>query len=279
MPRFYRVARDSFGNAVASPTVTVYDAGTLTPRSIFSDDAMATPLTNPFVANADGTIEFWTASGPIRVKIEKTGLPTVDQDNVDFPASLLDPDGDGVDEIRWSGVVLAIGDDGNDVVSIDGDAPASSLVVAASGFLGIGTAPSQVVHIKAAGVLFGLIESGGPSAVGWRMKNTLRDWDMRCDGAGNLQITDATGGGLQPFGIIKGALQGTLRIDTGGRIGINGTPAASAALDIASTTGALLIPRMTTTQRNALTAANGMGIYNTTSGQFEKYQAGAWVAW
>lgn len=56
-------------------------------------------------------------------------------------------------------------------------------------------------------------------------------------------------------------------------------PNASAKLEIASTTGSLLIPRMTTVQRNALAAVNGMGIYNTTTNQFEKYQAGAWVAW
>jgi hypothetical protein len=40
----------------------------------------------------------------------------------------------------------------------------------------------------------------------------------------------------------------------------------------------LQIPRLTTTQRNALTPANGMMIYNTTTTQFEFYQAGAWLA-
>lgn len=57
------------------------------------------------------------------------------------------------------------------------------------------------------------------------------------------------------------------------------TPNTSAKLDINSTVGALLLPRMSTTQRNALTATNGMGIYNTTANQMEKYEAGAWVAW
>jgi len=36
------------------------------------------------------------------------------------------------------------------------------------------------------------------------------------------------------------------------------------------------LPRITTTQRNALTPANGMIIYNTTSNQFEKYENGSW---
>lgn len=36
-------------------------------------------------------------------------------------------------------------------------------------------------------------------------------------------------------------------------------------------------PNMTTTERNALTAENGMIIYNTTTNQFEFYENGAWV--
>ena len=33
----------------------------------------------------------------------------------------------------------------------------------------------------------------------------------------------------------------------------------------------------TTTQRNALTAANGMVIYNTTDNKFQGYENGAWA--
>lgn len=36
-------------------------------------------------------------------------------------------------------------------------------------------------------------------------------------------------------------------------------------------------PNMTTTERNAMTAVNGMIIYNTTTLQFEFYENGAWV--
>ena len=34
----------------------------------------------------------------------------------------------------------------------------------------------------------------------------------------------------------------------------------------------------TTTQRNALTAANGMVIYNTTDNKFQGYENGAWAS-
>ena len=61
-----------------------------------------------------------------------------------------------------------------------------------------------------------------------------------------------------------------------GGVGI-GTTSPQGALDVNSTTGAFIVPRMTTTQRDALTAVNGMIIYNTTTNQFNFYENGAWV--
>jgi hypothetical protein len=60
-------------------------------------------------------------------------------------------------------------------------------------------------------------------------------------------------------------------------VGQNATPAGSAALEISSTTGALLMPRMSTAQRDALTGVNGMVIYNSSTDRFEGYVAGAWT--
>ena len=39
----------------------------------------------------------------------------------------------------------------------------------------------------------------------------------------------------------------------------------------------LLLGSMTTTQRNALTAANGMIIYNSTDNKFQGYENGSWA--
>ena len=52
----------------------------------------------------------------------------------------------------------------------------------------------------------------------------------------------------------------------------------SSGLEVQTTTGALVIPRMTTTQRNALTAVNGMMVYNTSTNAFNKRENGAWAS-
>jgi len=56
-----------------------------------------------------------------------------------------------------------------------------------------------------------------------------------------------------------------------------GTASPAGKLDVASTTGALIVPRMTTAQRNAMTAVNGSIIYNTSTNQFNFYENGSWV--
>lgn len=62
------------------------------------------------------------------------------------------------------------------------------------------------------------------------------------------------------------------------RISIGGLPVnASALLELNSTGGALLISRMTTTQRDALTPVNGMVLYNSTTNKFQGYENGAWA--
>ncbi len=64
-------------------------------------------------------------------------------------------------------------------------------------------------------------------------------------------------------------------------IGINATgaaPAATAMLDISSTTSGLLVPRMTTAQRTAITSpALGLLVYDTTLGGFWYYDGTTWI--
>jgi hypothetical protein len=105
---------------------------------------------------------------------------------------------------------------------------------------------------------------------------------IRMNAAENF--TDAANGTFIDFATTAiGAAARTVRvvIDAAGRVGVGVTTpasiATSGALDVQSTTGALIVPRMTTTQREALTAVNGMVIYNTTTNAFNFYENGAWV--
>jgi len=59
-------------------------------------------------------------------------------------------------------------------------------------------------------------------------------------------------------------------------IGIAGIE-TSALLELDSITKALLVSRMTTAQRNAMTAVNGMVVYNSTTNSFSVRQNGVWV--
>ena len=69
-----------------------------------------------------------------------------------------------------------------------------------------------------------------------------------------------------------------LKIKANGNVGI-GETAPTAPLTVTSTTGGVLMPRMTTTQMNAISSpANGEMIYNTTANKFYGYASGAWVA-
>ncbi len=60
-----------------------------------------------------------------------------------------------------------------------------------------------------------------------------------------------------------------------GNVGI-GIASPQGALDVNSTTGAFIVPRMTTTDRTALTAVNGMIVYDSTLNAFYFYENGSW---
>ena len=67
-------------------------------------------------------------------------------------------------------------------------------------------------------------------------------------------------------------------IDNAGNVGI-GTTSPSAPLEVTSTTGGVIMPRLTTTQMNAISSpTDGEMIYNTTANKFYGRANGAWVA-
>lgn len=101
------------------------------------------------------------------------------------------------------------------------------------------------------------------SAIGWEIGS-----DYSLNGGDNLYIY---GGG-------SGALR--MLIDAAGTVALNNaSPAASAILDIASTTKGFLPPRMTTTNRDAIASpAQGLVVYNTTTNALNVYNGTAWGA-
>jgi hypothetical protein len=70
-----------------------------------------------------------------------------------------------------------------------------------------------------------------------------------------------------------------LTATTYAQIGINNeNPDASAALDITSTTRGLLVPRMTAAQRDAISAAKGLVLFNTTTNTLQINEGDATTA-
>ncbi len=71
-----------------------------------------------------------------------------------------------------------------------------------------------------------------------------------------------------------------MRITNSGNVGIGtASPNASAILDLTSTTQGLLIPRMTTSERNAIASPDtGLIVYDTTLLSLYQYNGTAWVA-
>jgi hypothetical protein len=60
--------------------------------------------------------------------------------------------------------------------------------------------------------------------------------------------------------------------------GTTGDPVASAILDMNSTTKGFLPPRMTTTQKNAITSpATGLMVYDTTLNLISVYNGTTWI--
>lgn len=116
---------------------------------------------------------------------------------------------------------------------------------------------ARAINLRTAGVNRWILQSVNNTESG---SNAGSDLDL-------LARTDAGGAIRTVLSLIRST----------GFIGLGGTPATSAVLDLQATTGALLVPRMTSVQRDALTPSNGMIIYNTTTATMQGYIASAWA--
>jgi hypothetical protein len=214
---------------------------------------------------------------------------------------------------RYGGFLARSDRDGNELplrfftTRTDGNISGGSIFIeagmaaGATGRVGVGpyTANSQLVAMLsvrpdtfASGVVSpiasfearvanGLAESGG--YIGFRQfdaGNTVDTPDAARIAAIHEVASVATGNTGLSFWVSANAAAAAeaMRINRNGQVGIGIATgiAASAILELASTTRALIVTRMTTTQRDALTAANGMLIFNTSTSKFQGYN-GSWV--
>jgi len=208
------------------------------------------------------------------------------------------PRSDGVD-VLWANI--QVGDlpahasshevGGGDLVDVEKltnfidwtNAAANFKTTVASGYAGIFMGGRVGIGTTAPGTLFN-IKAGANIHSDLRIDSTTADYHSA------VEFYKA-GVGKWAVGINRNTLNDTFDIydlantkpiltilPNTGNVGIGTiSPATSAKLEISSTTGALLLSRMTTTQRDALTAVNGMLIYNTTTTRLEAYENGAWV--
>ena len=191
--------------------------------------------------------------------------------------------------ITPSSADLILAADGRALMVYDGTASrwrvsrvSHSVLFEWEGKVGIGTSiPSHALHVKSTSSSYfigGKFESTFANAqVLLYILNDAQTWALMIDNSDNFRIRDATAGTADPFSIEAGCPTNTMKLMSDGRIGVGGDPFTSVKLQINSSTGAFLLPRMTTTQRNAITGNNGMMIYNTTTERIESIENGSWV--
>ena len=138
----------------------------------------------------------------------------------------------------------------NTVIIADGQGN-RRIYVDSSGRMGVGTiSPSSVLDVVSA--------------------NAVTALTVTQSGVGD--ILDIKDGSTSVFKIVDGG-----NVTIAGSVGIGGASAASAALDITSTTKGFLPPRMTTAQRDAIASpATGLVIYNTSTNKLNFYNGTAW---
>lgn len=89
-------------------------------------------------------------------------------------------------------------------------------------------------------------------------------------GSGYVQLSDGAGN-FTTSSSAPAIIQGSVGIGTA-------SPAASAQLELASTTSGFLPPRMTTAQRDAISSpATGLVVFNSTTAQLEVFDGASWL--
>lgn len=92
-----------------------------------------------------------------------------------------------------------------------------------------------------------------------------------------FEIGNTGGWGIYQTGSgVKNYFNGTIELGSATQLVNTASPSSSAVIDIASTTKGVLLPRMTTTERDAITAVEGLEIYNMTTHKKQVYDGTTW---
>ena len=162
--------------------------------------------------------------------------------------------------------------------------------------VGIGTAsPATLLDINddaSTGVGIRVTGGGGGGPLAQFVRDVSSSGIVEINIAGGDPQFKLTSSGSDVMAIGLDGSENSFQVCSGGNVGSNqvlvvgtngkggiGETAPTAPLTVTSTTGGVLLPRMTTTQMNAISSpANGEMIYNTTENKFYGYAGGAWVA-
>jgi hypothetical protein len=140
---------------------------------------------------------------------------------------------------------------------------------------GIKTEPTQTISGDTVGTL--IARGWNNSINGYTTVSQIRflqTGNTTPSGTPGALLFETNDGSQGQFGSVE-----RMRITSAGNVGIGtSAPDASALLDVTSTTGGILFPRMTSTQRDAIgSPANGLVLYNTTTNKLQVRAGGSWV--